>query len=237
MKSLTNLLDSPMTMSLLGVNSMVFFICRESLKTRNYYTQKYGFITSFAADGEYYRFLSFSFVHLDWDHFLSNMYCLQHHGTKLEKKLGSKQFALLMAQIFVFLGPVQLILTEAWSFFTRDHTVLYRRAIGFSGVLFAFKYLIYKDELCELSHLIQQGNQFTFEMIAHPIFELITTSIVYYNSSFAGHLAGIITGFLLSLDFSTWFKKYFAGPTFDDKKPPSTPKSSTNNKTTYRYYY
>jgi len=204
----------PVTISLIGLNAIAFYVCKENIHTRNFYTQKYGFISSFAADGEYYRFLSFNFIHLDWSHFLINMLCLQQNGTALEKKYGTQKFAFLVIEILCLLGPIQLFLTHAWSFLTRDHSVLYQRVIGFSGVLFSFKSLIYKDEIPKL---IEQKS-LTASSLQHPISELILTSFLAYRSSFSGHLSGFITGLFLAVDFDWWFQKFWGA----NNKPTST---------------
>jgi membrane associated rhomboid family serine protease len=214
-------METPLTLSLIGLNAFAFYVCKENIRSRNFYTQKYGFISSFAADGEYYRFLSFNFVHLDWSHFAGNMLCLQQSGTTLEKKYGTQKFAFLVIEILCLLGPIQLFLTHAWSFITNDHSVLYRRVIGFSGVIFAFKSLIYKDELPKLKMILQKG--ITASSLQHPISELIFTSILFYNSSFSGHLSGLMTGLILAFDYQGWFQKYWGGG--NNNKPTSSPKS------------
>ena len=134
--------------------------------------------------GEWWRILSAAFLHGGFLHFFSNVIIgLLFLSSALERMIGSKKFAfiyfgslLLSGLAVVFLGPENV------------------PTIGASGAIFGvlgslLYYTVYKKDRLSMRD-IQSIRSLTFINIAFTLF--------MPGISMAGHIGGIVAGFLLS---------------------------------------
>ena len=114
-------------------------------------------------------------------------------GRKLENQFGPIRFAVTLLTFCMVSAILTVALSFAVSEIMDDVSYLSQCAVGFSGVLFAFKVLLSYYE----SH-----NSFTRVLfLTVPVrmafwVELVLIQILVPNVSFVGHLAGILTGLL-----------------------------------------
>ena len=144
-----------------------------------------------------YRILSYSFVHKDFNHLLSNLfglvlvrYCF------INLKLKNKN---LFFYLIILLIPIQtfyLFIFDNYLFYDHNHLL-----IGFSGIIFgSFSFIL-------LSSIY--GKEYIFNIFIglkknHEIKKLTTIflslGIIYSllpGISFSGHVAGILGGFFI----------------------------------------
>jgi membrane associated rhomboid family serine protease len=135
-------------------------------------------------------FLS-AFIHVDDIHLYYNMVSLLWKGINLERILGSKSFmrftlfSLLVSQILYIVTCYLLYQQHFISYYQYDNCV-----VGFSGVLFSFKYVLSQ---CNGDHTsIMFGIRFPSKYMTW--IELLAISLLTPNVSFVGHLCGILSG-------------------------------------------
>ncbi len=144
-----------------------------------------------------YRILSYSFVHKDFNHLLSNIfgiivvrYCFIN--------LNLKNIFLFL-YLIILLIPIQtffLFVVDNFLFYKPNHLL-----VGFSGIIFGtFSFILLS------SHY---GKEYIFNIFIglkknNEIFRLMTVflslGIVYSllpSISFSGHVAGILSGFII----------------------------------------
>lgn len=127
----------------------------------------------------------------DW-HLYFNMLSMLWKGINLERRLGSKWFAYILATFSVLTGVVYLVLEFALAEFMKDPNFKRSCAVGFSGVLFALKVLN--------NHYCPGG---CVNILSFPVpnkyacwAELMAIHFFSPGTSFAGHLAGILVGLM-----------------------------------------
>ena len=144
-----------------------------------------GLYAPLVKDGEYYRLLTSMFLHGGFVHFLANaiigLYVL---SSSLERMIGSKKFA---AIYFISGLGAGLLIT-----FTTDNLT-----IGASGAIFGalgslLFVTIYRKDLMSPQDI---------QSIRGLVFVNIFFTFLGDNISIAGHLGGIITGFIISFIF------------------------------------
>ena len=115
-------------------------------------------------------------------------------GSKLENRFGPIRFAVTLVTFCIVSTVLTVALSFAASEIMDDGFYLSQCAVGFSGVLFAFKVLLsYYDST--------QGSYTRVMFLTVPVrmafwVELVLIQILVPNASFVGHLAGILTGLL-----------------------------------------
>lgn len=141
-------------------------------------------------------FLS-NFEHGSDMHLYYNMISFILKGSYLEPIYGTTNFVLLLFIIstgcsimYVFLGYMLTQLTGDYDYFTTC-------AIGFSAVLFALKVIA----LCEEEDRLQNINGLQVPSRLAVWVELLLIHLLVPNSSFMGHLGGILVGCLYSYTF------------------------------------
>ncbi|XP_011644975.1 rhomboid-related protein 4-like [Pogonomyrmex barbatus] len=141
-------------------------------------------------------FLS-NFEHGSDMHLYYNMISFILKGFYLEPIYGTMNFILLLiilstgcSAMYVFLGYILMQLTGDYGYFTTC-------AIGFSATLFALKVVA----LCEEHDRMHNINGFIVPSKLAVWLELILIHLLVPNSSFVGHLGGILVGCLYSYTF------------------------------------
>ncbi len=143
--------------------------------------------------GEWSRLLSSPFLHQDDLHLYYNMASLLWKGSILEPFMGSVAFTALILELLVFSG---LIYVGIASFAVAQGLWFGQRAfnscaVGFSGVLFGLKVVLNAQSPGWTSIA---GFSLPTKYAAWA--ELVLISIITPNTSFLGHLAGILAGLL-----------------------------------------
>lgn len=161
--------------------------------------------------GQYWRMLTASFAHFEPLHWLFNTVSLFQLGF-LESVYGSAEYAYL---------SLDLVLVTMGICVTMDHILIHRynmtdvaqrTAVGYSCVLFAwmvaasvrmktFCPIFLFPSFCFDTHNIPLIG---LPVNAGPIILLIVTKIVIPQSSFLGHLSGIVIGYPLAWNWLDW---------------------------------
>ncbi|ELT92325.1 hypothetical protein CAPTEDRAFT_180450 [Capitella teleta] len=143
--------------------------------------------------GDWKRLFLASFYHLDEWHLYFNMVSMLWKGVNLERRLGSAYFAYMVLVFSVLTNAILVGLGVIAEEILHDHSYISTCAAGFSGVLFALKVVA--------AHLSPPTTQYVMNII--PVnsrlacwAELLLIHILVPNSSFVGHLAGILVGLL-----------------------------------------
>ena len=146
-------------------------------------------------DGQYMRLVVPAFRHTNDIHLYYNMVSLAWKGLEMERRLGSFKYLVTLAVLVVTSSSLYVILAVLGSDLLENTTLINQCAIGFSGVLFAMK-------VVNIHHgNLEQERQSYFGFLV-PLryavwLELIIIQAVVPNSSFMGHLAGILAGCIL----------------------------------------
>jgi rhomboid domain-containing protein 1 len=140
-----------------------------------------------------------AFMHGNDTHLYYNMLSLLWKGVLLEKSLGSIKFLLLVIYSVLCSNAVEVIMSYLLNELNLDFIPSYydTYSIGFSGVLFALKYIlnlmspnsIYQYDIGDNKKLKVQSKYVAW-------FELVLISLTTPNVSFLGHLSGIFAGLL-----------------------------------------
>ncbi|KAJ6808824.1 rhomboid-like protein 14, mitochondrial [Iris pallida] len=153
--------------------------------------------------GDLKRFFLSPFYHMDETHIFYNMLSLLWKGVQLETLMGSKEFALMVTALLGMSQGIMLGLAKSLLLFFDYETPYYRQyAVGFSGVLFGMKVVL---------NSVSDGstNVYGVEVpSSHAAWaELILIQMFVPESSFLGHLSGILAGLLY-----LWLRNSLAGP-------------------------
>ncbi|XP_054977704.1 rhomboid-related protein 4 [Sorex araneus] len=127
----------------------------------------------------------------DW-HLYFNMVSMLWKGINLEKRLGSRWFACVLATFSVLTGLVYLVLEFALAEFLDEPDFRRNCAVGFSGVLFALKVL--NNHYCPGGFVNVLGFPVPNRFACWA--ELVAIHFFTPGTSFAGHLAGILVGLM-----------------------------------------
>lgn len=176
----------PVTLAMLGLNVYLFL---NPLKNLHYVCIS---VHEGYHRGDWQRLLLSPFHHADDWHLYFNMVSLLWKGTKLEQRLGSVLFALIIAVFSQLIGVVYVLLELILAETLDDPTYTMQCAVGFSGVLFALKVLnnYYYPGGSTNVFGIQIPNKYACWA------ELVAIHILSPGTSFIGHLSGILVGLL-----------------------------------------
>ncbi|KAK6623373.1 hypothetical protein RUM43_009225 [Polyplax serrata] len=136
------------------------------------------------------RLLLSALEHGDDMHLYYNMASFLIKGRSLEKRYGSKNFAFVLLFLTLVTSGMYLLLAVLMTEITENVAYMESCAIGFSGVIFALKVLTTHEEPNLTAMLV--GIQIPGRYAAW--IELILIHLLVPNSSFMGHLAGILAG-------------------------------------------
>uniref|UniRef100_A0A915B2H5 Peptidase S54 rhomboid domain-containing protein n=2 Tax=Parascaris univalens TaxID=6257 RepID=A0A915B2H5_PARUN len=147
------------------------------------------------AHHEWIRLLASVVMHVDDMHLYYNMVSLLWKGRRLERRLGSWRFLLILLVFAVASsgGIVALSVLATDVFHLHYLALMHQCAIGFSGVLFALKvlhttYFPYEDSL--LLGWMPIPSRYACWA------ELLLIQFLTPEASFIGHLSGILVGLL-----------------------------------------
>ncbi|EZA47701.1 Rhomboid domain-containing protein [Ooceraea biroi] len=141
-------------------------------------------------------FLS-NFEHGSDMHLYYNMISFMLKGSYLEPIYGTANFVLLLVILSTGCSVMYVTLGYALTQLTGDYAYFTTCAIGFSATLFALKVLA----LCEEHDRLHNINGFQVPSKLAVWVELILIHLLVPNSSFVGHLGGILVGCLYSYTF------------------------------------
>lgn len=146
-------------------------------------------------------FLS-AFYHMDESHLVYNMISLLWKGVQLERRMGSTEFASMVAVLLgLSHGIVVVIAKVLATFFDYPYPLTSECAVGFSGVLFALK-VVLNSNSPNLTNVYGVLVPARFAAWA----ELILIQMFVPGVSFLGHLSGIFAGILYLR-----FRRFFSG--------------------------
>lgn len=142
---------------------------------------KYAMIPVQVERGQWYRLLSYGFIHVEVYHIFMNMYALYNIGSFLEPMIGSIKFALILFASVI--GGGLLIL--------KGNNLT--RTIGMSGGLYGL--------LATYFILLWKLGMFAYPSIRYSLLRtvIVNAAISFMpNVSMMGHLGGAIVGAILA---------------------------------------
>ena len=179
----------PVTLGVIGVNTVVFLRLLNGLPSITKACISFHHVWY---NGEWIRIILSPFFHLDDMHLYYNMASFLLKSRSLESRLGSAGLLYLISVFSVLTSVMLLALDKCLATLLDDPSYLYTCAAGFSGVLFALKVVT--------THYLPPGMSYVM-MFRVPSriacwVELIVIQLLFPNTSFTGHLAGILVGLL-----------------------------------------
>lgn len=144
--------------------------------------------------GDFLRLVIPALRHTHDIHLYYNVVSLAWKGISLERRLGSVKFFITLLLLTILSSAIYVGLAVFASELFNDFSYMRQCAIGFSGVLFALKVLATHYD----HNPWDSSSYFGFSVpVRYGVWlELLIIHIVVPNSSFLGHLAGIIAGVL-----------------------------------------
>ncbi|GJN38003.1 hypothetical protein PR202_gb27009 [Eleusine coracana subsp. coracana] len=138
--------------------------------------------------GDWMRFFLSPFYHLSETHLFYNMTSLLWKGIQLETSVGSAEFASMVAALLGLSQGITLLLSKGL-LLLGDDTSYFSHAAGFSGVLFGMKVVLnaWSDDFVYLHGMVIPSKYAAWA-------ELILIQAFIPDTSFIGHLGGILAG-------------------------------------------
>ena len=154
-----------------------------------------------------HRLVFSSFIHVDDIHLYYNMLSLCWKGINLETRYGSAKFLRLVMFSLLMCPLLMISITYGLDHlgFEGSLSGYHSCAVGFSGVLFSFKY-VWNQIAHEGSNILGVNIPAKYAAWA----ELVFASLISPNVSFVGHLSGILAG-MLFLHGSDWLSSTSLG--------------------------
>ena len=160
------------------------------------------------------RIILSAFIHVDDNHLYYNMISLVYKGVSLESTLGCGSFLFLTIYAVVMSHwiavGISALMYQLFLLFPLycKHLLAYSGydtcAVGFSGVLFCYKYIWNQGYSTEYTYIM--GMSIPTKYAAWV--ECILISYMTPNVSFVGHLAGIVAGVLYLHVFPLFFELF-----------------------------
>ncbi|XP_057792536.1 rhomboid-like protein 14, mitochondrial [Salvia miltiorrhiza] len=135
------------------------------------------------------RFILSAFYHTGEPHLVYNMLSLLWKGIQLENAMGSFEFASMVAALLGMSQGITLLLAKSLVLFDYEKAYYNEYAVGFSGVLFAMKVVLYSQSD---SYTYVHGLMVPARYAAWA--ELVLIQMLVPGVSFLGHLGGILAG-------------------------------------------
>jgi len=174
----------PVVSTIIAINFIVYIITMlPNIGDEVFYTG--ASVNYLVGDGQWWRMITSLFLHGGFMHVLFNMFSLFLFGPELEKIAGKLRFLTIYFLAGIF-GNVATFVTQDPSYAT----------VGASGAIYgifgAFAALVYYTR-----HTMPQLKQVIMPLI---IISVIITFLTP-NINAAGHIGGLVTGFLLGLSY------------------------------------
>ena len=152
-------------------------------------------------NGEYWRIVTYSFLHLNWNHIILNLALFLWVGRIVERRVGIGRTAIIYGSS-VILGAVAILLKYSLS---PSQGSAVGASAGIFGLLGAALVLVYRKDMAEFSQ--DSG-------LRRGLWVCLAIGVVMSflpGVSFAGHLGGLIPGLILGAivttpDESAWFR-------------------------------
>lgn len=141
----------------------------------------------------------FNFLHLAFN--MSALYSLRW----MENLLGPAEFLYLVLLLVVSCFALQLLVSEVLVHALSREEYAHTRAVGFSGVIFG---LMTVASLWQPDSSLSVFGRFELPITYAPFSSLILTQIMVRRASFAGHAAGIVSGFLYGWGLFAWMDRF-----------------------------
>ena len=150
---------------------------------------------------QYYRTVTHNLIHQNLLHYLYTIIFYYYVGTKLEKKIGTLM-SMVMTGISIFTNSlVFIVLTKLIQMIIKsmkfkEFNMDFYNTCGYAPVSFALFYVICTFQ----SNLTIEYIRFNGEPVNSrylPFLFLIIIQILKHDSSFVGHLSGILTGVII----------------------------------------
>lgn len=142
-------------------------------------------------------FIVSNFEHGSDMHLYYNMVSFILKGSYLESMYGTTNFVLVLAVLTFGCSTMYAVLGYALMQLTGDYAYYTQCAIGFSAVLFALKIIV----VCEEQDRIHHVGGFRVPSKIAVWVELLLIHLLVPQSSFVGHLGGILVGCLYCYTF------------------------------------
>lgn len=155
-------------------------IALSSTIDKDYCVRHFGISPTLLQDKQYYRLITFLFLHSGLTHLISNLLSLYIFGTRVEKYLGKTAFCLIYFLGGISSGIFSLMFTKSYS-------------IGASGAIFALESATLYFSLKEKIKL----DGLDFQTIGIFCIVGILTSFTDKTIDNAGHIGGFLTGFIV----------------------------------------
>ena len=141
---------------------------------------------------DYQRLLFSGFIHADDRHLYYNMLSFCWKGMHLEPLFGAFDYTVLVAYSLVVSHSLFVIIASALDYAGFDNTISSYNtcAVGFSAVIFSLKYVWTQYSSDGYSRILG----FSIPLKQATWAELVIISIISPQSSFLGHLCGILAG-------------------------------------------
>eukprot|EP00953_Heterococcus_sp_UTEX-ZZ885_P014557 8235-Heterococcus_DN1.PRE.4 len=137
------------------------------------------------------RLFGSALIHGDDMHLWYNMLSLLNKGVTLETATGSGHFLLLVLGLWA-LSQLLVVVLSYVLLLVGYTDPFYMCSVGFSGVIFALKYILGHRSVPSLTQVMY----FTMDIKYAAWAELILIQFLVPNASFLGHLCGILAGIL-----------------------------------------
>jgi membrane associated rhomboid family serine protease len=211
--NLQSLYHRPVNLMILIIIFYIFFLCVTNQIDINSVVISYDSIIN---RDEYWRIFSASLSHFDWMHIIFNAMSLYQIGD-LEIVLGSGTYLYLSIDLIVITMIICLMMEHILITRMNRTDMIHQQSVGYSCVLFAwmvvfsvrlkkFCPIFLFPSLCFSTYFIKlPGVPGTgFPVNFGPIVLLIFTKVIIPQSSFLGHLSGILIGYPLAWSLMNW---------------------------------
>ncbi|CAI5708250.1 unnamed protein product [Hyaloperonospora brassicae] len=140
---------------------------------------------------ELMRIVASGLIHVDEWHLYHNMISFLWKGYNLEHKLGSVRFLLTVGLLLVLSHTLVVVVALVLATCFQIPDPLHQCSVGFSGVLFALKVLLNHD-----SPAFSFVHGFRVPTKYAAWLELVVIYLLVPQSSFVGHMCGILAGYM-----------------------------------------
>ncbi len=138
------------------------------------------------------RTLGSPFFHAGDLHLMYNMGVLFMRGSTMENSEGSQLYAIMVMQVLILSQVLTILASVVLAKFTDMEELYHDCIVGFSGVLFALKHIKNQRNPDQMERILSFRIPSRYAVWA----ELLLLRLVAPNSSFLGHLCGILAGVL-----------------------------------------